>query len=82
MAASVEVAASGPKVIAIAALHARAANPAETDWAGIDALYATLEIILGVWQGATAYLAIHEKGGKERRVPLHLQQSPRSCRRA
>ncbi|HEY1749938.1 MAG TPA: RNA polymerase sigma factor [Caulobacteraceae bacterium] len=28
---------------AIAALHARAATPADTDWAGIDALYATLE---------------------------------------
>ncbi|MCS0495902.1 RNA polymerase sigma factor [Ancylobacter sp. MQZ15Z-1] len=30
---------------AIAALHARAARPEETDWAGIDALYATLEIM-------------------------------------
>ncbi len=30
---------------AIAALHARAATAAETDWAGIDALYATLEIM-------------------------------------
>jgi RNA polymerase sigma-70 factor (ECF subfamily) len=30
---------------AIAALHARAATPADTDWAGIDALYATLEIM-------------------------------------
>jgi RNA polymerase sigma-70 factor (ECF subfamily) len=28
---------------AIAALHARAARPQDTDWAGIDALYATLE---------------------------------------
>lgn len=28
---------------AIAALHARAAHPLETDWAGIDALYAALE---------------------------------------
>ncbi|MDJ1157757.1 RNA polymerase sigma factor [Chelatococcus sp. SYSU_G07232] len=28
---------------AIAAVHARAARPAETDWAGIDLLYATLE---------------------------------------
>lgn len=28
---------------AIAALHARAKTPAETDWAGIDQLYATLE---------------------------------------
>jgi RNA polymerase sigma-70 factor (ECF subfamily) len=28
---------------AIAALHARAARPEETDWAQIDALYATLE---------------------------------------
>jgi RNA polymerase sigma-70 factor (ECF subfamily) len=28
---------------AIAALHARAARPEETDWAGIDALYAALE---------------------------------------
>lgn len=28
---------------AIAALHARAARPEATDWAGIDALYATLE---------------------------------------
>ncbi len=28
---------------AIAALHARAARPEETDWAGIDQLYATLE---------------------------------------
>ncbi len=28
---------------AIAALHARAAHPHETDWAGIDALYAALE---------------------------------------
>jgi RNA polymerase sigma-70 factor (ECF subfamily) len=28
---------------AIAALHARAARPEDTDWAGIDALYATLE---------------------------------------
>ncbi|MGE7415997.1 RNA polymerase sigma factor [Methylobacterium tarhaniae] len=28
---------------AIAALHARAARPHETDWAGIDALYAALE---------------------------------------
>jgi RNA polymerase sigma-70 factor (ECF subfamily) len=30
---------------AIAALHARAARPADTDWAGIDVLYATLEIM-------------------------------------
>jgi RNA polymerase sigma-70 factor (ECF subfamily) len=30
---------------AIAALHARAVTGAETDWAGIDALYATLEIM-------------------------------------
>jgi len=30
---------------AIAALHARAAKPADTDWAGIDRLYATLEAI-------------------------------------
>ena len=30
---------------AIAALHARAARPQDTDWAGIDALYATLEIM-------------------------------------
>jgi RNA polymerase sigma-70 factor (ECF subfamily) len=30
---------------AIAALHARAARAADTDWAGIDALYATLEIM-------------------------------------
>ena len=30
---------------AIAALHARAATPAETDWAQIDALYAALEIM-------------------------------------
>ena len=28
---------------AIAALHARAATPADTDWAQIDALYAALE---------------------------------------
>jgi RNA polymerase sigma-70 factor (ECF subfamily) len=28
---------------AIAALHARAATPADTDWAGIDSLYAALE---------------------------------------
>jgi len=28
---------------AIAALHARAARPQDTDWSGIDALYATLE---------------------------------------
>jgi len=28
---------------AIAALHARAASPADTDWAGIEQLYATLE---------------------------------------
>jgi RNA polymerase sigma-70 factor (ECF subfamily) len=28
---------------AIAALHARAARPEDTDWAGIDRLYATLE---------------------------------------
>jgi hypothetical protein len=28
---------------AIAALHARAARPQDTDWAGIDALYAALE---------------------------------------
>jgi RNA polymerase sigma-70 factor (ECF subfamily) len=28
---------------AIAAMHARAARPADTDWARIDALYATLE---------------------------------------
>ena len=28
---------------AIAGLHARAASPGQTDWAGIDALYATLE---------------------------------------
>ncbi len=28
---------------AVAALHARAARPADTDWAGIDALYASLE---------------------------------------
>ena len=30
---------------AIAALHARAASPEETDWRGIDQLYATLEIM-------------------------------------
>jgi RNA polymerase sigma-70 factor (ECF subfamily) len=30
---------------AIAALHARAARPADTDWAQIDALYATLEVL-------------------------------------
>lgn len=30
---------------AIAALHTRAARPEDTDWAGIDALYATLEIM-------------------------------------
>jgi RNA polymerase sigma-70 factor, ECF subfamily len=30
---------------AIAALHARAARPEETDWVGIDQLYATLEIM-------------------------------------
>ncbi|NQE61592.1 RNA polymerase sigma factor [Caulobacter sp. RHG1] len=37
----------GPYLIqaAIAALHARAAQAAETDWPGIDALYATLEIM-------------------------------------
>jgi RNA polymerase sigma-70 factor, ECF subfamily len=37
--------APGPYQIqaAIAALHARAATPAETDWAGIDSLYAVLE---------------------------------------
>lgn len=30
---------------AISALHARAASPAETDWAGIERLYATLEVM-------------------------------------
>ena len=30
---------------AIAALHARAARPEETDWRGVDQLYATLEIM-------------------------------------
>ena len=30
---------------AIAALHARAPTPADTDWKGIDQLYATLEIM-------------------------------------
>jgi RNA polymerase sigma-70 factor (ECF subfamily) len=30
---------------AIAALHARAATAAETDWAGIEALYAALELM-------------------------------------
>ena len=30
---------------AIAALHARAVTPADTDWAGIDRLYATLEVM-------------------------------------
>ncbi|HEY0435887.1 MAG TPA: DUF6596 domain-containing protein, partial [Phenylobacterium sp.] len=30
---------------AIAALHARAERPQDTDWAGIEALYATLEIM-------------------------------------
>lgn len=30
---------------AIAALHARAARPQDTDWAGVDQLYATLEIM-------------------------------------
>ena len=30
---------------AIAAMHARAAQPAHTDWAGIDALYAALETL-------------------------------------
>lgn len=30
---------------AIAALHARAETPAETDWMGIDQLYATLEVM-------------------------------------
>ncbi len=36
---------SGPYQVqaAIAALHARAARPEDTDWAGIDLLYATLE---------------------------------------
>jgi RNA polymerase sigma-70 factor (ECF subfamily) len=35
----------GPYLVqaAIAALHARAARPADTDWAQIDLLYATLE---------------------------------------
>jgi RNA polymerase sigma-70 factor (ECF subfamily) len=35
----------GPYLVqaAIAALHARAARPGDTDWAGIDRLYATLE---------------------------------------
>lgn len=39
--------ARGPYQIqaAIAALHARAGRPEETDWAGIDQLYATLEIL-------------------------------------
>ena len=37
----------GPYLVqaAIAALHARAATPADTDWAQIDGLYATLEIL-------------------------------------
>lgn len=39
---------SGPYQVqaAIAALHARALRPEETDWNGIDALYATLERML------------------------------------
>jgi RNA polymerase sigma-70 factor, ECF subfamily len=38
---------SGPYQVqaAIAALHARAARPEETDWAQIDLLYGTLEIL-------------------------------------
>jgi RNA polymerase sigma-70 factor, ECF subfamily len=38
---------SGPYQVqaAIAALHARAATPADTDWAQIDLLYGTLEIL-------------------------------------
>jgi RNA polymerase sigma-70 factor (ECF subfamily) len=40
-------AASGPYQVqaAIAAMHARAAAPEDTDWSGIDQLYATLEIM-------------------------------------
>jgi RNA polymerase sigma-70 factor (ECF subfamily) len=58
---------------AIAALHARAARPADTDWAGIDALYATLErmqpspvvtlnraVAVAKAQGAEAALAMIE----------------------
>src|SRR5471032_3373575 len=38
---------AGPYQIqaAIDALHARAATPGDTDWAGIDALYAALELL-------------------------------------
>jgi len=62
---------------AIAALHARAAAPAETDWAGIERLYRTLERLqpspvvtlnraVAVWklEGAEAALALVEPLGE------------------
>lgn len=70
--------APGPYQIqaAIAALHARAARPAETDWAGIAALYAALErlqpspvvslnraVAVGKVGGAEAGLALVEPLG-------------------
>jgi len=58
---------------AIAALHARASRPEDTDWSGIDQLYATLEQMqpspvvtlnraVAVWKvrGAAAALALIE----------------------
>lgn len=70
--------APGPYQIqaAIAALHVRAARPAETDWAGIAALYAALErlqpspvvslnraVAVGKVEGAEAGLALVEPLG-------------------
>lgn len=62
---------------AIAALHARAASPAETDWTGIERLYRTLERLqpspvvtlnraVAVWklEGAAAALALVEPLGE------------------
>ncbi|MFC3075351.1 RNA polymerase sigma factor [Shinella pollutisoli] len=62
---------------AIAALHARAATPGETDWAGIERLYRTLERLqpspvvtlnraVAVWrlEGAEAALALVEPLGE------------------
>ncbi len=62
---------------AIAALHARASRPQDTDWAGIEALYATLErfepspvvtlnraVAIGKLQGSAAALAMIEPLGQ------------------
>jgi len=55
---------------AIAALHARAARPQDTDWAEIDALYATLERLqpspVVTLNRAVAVAKLPRRGGRAR----------------